>query len=72
MMTEEYFLDKLANVIDAESGLNLTTILANIEEWDSLSVVSFIAMANMEAGKKLQATEIQDAKTVADLYELVK
>lgn len=71
-MTEQVFLEKLAYTLDAEGELSLDMVLDDLEEWDSLSVVSFIAMANTECGKVLQATDVQEARTVADLYAMVK
>ena len=44
----------------------------DIEEWDSLSLVSYIAMANSSYGKKINASEVRKAVTVQDLYDLVK
>ena len=63
----------LEDIMEKESGdLKETTILENIEEWDSLSVVSFIAMAKAVCGKTVERQAIVNAKTVADLFELVK
>ena len=70
-MTEQVFLKKLAYTLDTEEELSLEMVLDGIEEWDSLSVVSFIAMANTECGKVLQAADVQKAKTIAELYAMV-
>ena len=67
------FLNKLQEeVLDTESEINMDTKLGEIEEWDSLSVVSFIAMSKAACGKTVERQAIVDAKTVADLFELVK
>ena len=47
-------------------------VLGDIEEWDSLSVVSFIAMAKAVCGKMVERQSIVNAKTVSDLFKLVK
>ena len=52
----EKFIEKMVDVLDSEEEITAETILSDLEEWDSLSVVSFMAMA----------------KTLKDLYELVK
>lgn len=68
----EQFIEKMIDVMDIEEEITVDTVLANLEEWDSLSVVSFMAMANTAYGKKVAASDVKMAKTVADLYELVK
>ncbi|AIF53721.1 hypothetical protein [Pelosinus sp. UFO1] len=65
------FLEVLAEVLDTEAQFTMDTVLKTIEEWDSLSVVSFAAMADIEYGKKLVASDIKKAQTVKDLYNLV-
>ena len=58
-MTEELFLEKMADILDAE-------------DWDSLSVVSYIAMANTSCGKKVNVKDVREAETIQDLYNLLK
>ena len=44
-MSEQTFLTKMQEeVLDTEMEISMDTLLGDIEEWDSLSVVSFIAM----------------------------
>lgn len=68
----EQFIEKIIDVMDIEEEITADTILEDLEEWDSLSLVSFMAMANAAYGKKVVAADVKMAKTVADLYELVK
>lgn len=63
-MTENAFIEKMVDLMD--------TKLMDIEEWDSLSFVSFIAFANAQAGKKLTPDMVRSAKTVSDLYHLIE
>lgn len=67
----EKFLKSLLEILDSEAEITLDTYLADIEEWDSLSVVSFAAMADIKYGKKLTATNIKKAQTVKDLFALI-
>lgn len=48
------------------------TNFRNLDEWDSLIAMSFIAMADAEYGVKVTGDEIKKADTIGDLYELVK
>ena len=68
---ENKFIEKMVDILDSEEEITMDSVLANIEEWDSLSIVSFLAMANTVFGKKIQAIDVRNAKTVNDLFELV-
>lgn len=71
-MTEKQFLEKMMDLLDTEEEVTLDTVLADIEEWDSISLVGFLAFANNHSNSKITAAEVRDAKTINDLYELVK
>ena len=71
-MTEESFLEQLTDTLDTEEELGMALALKDLEEWDSLSVVSFIAMANASYGRQVTAEQVRKAGTVSDLYDLVK
>ena len=62
----------MIDILDCEQEITMETVLADLEEWDSLSLVSFMAMANAAYGKKVILADVKMAKTVEDLYELVK
>lgn len=42
-----------------------------IEEWDSLAIVSFLSEVDTNFEQVLSPTDVKDAKTVADLVALV-
>lgn len=67
----EKFINCMKVVLDTNREINMDSTLADIEEWDSLAMVSFSAMANIEFGVTLQASIIKEAKTIRDLYNLV-
>ena len=72
-MNEQELLTKLKeDILDTEQTISMDTVLQDIEEWDSLSFVSLIAMVKVATGKKLDHKAIQAAETVQDLYNLVK
>ena len=72
-MTKEQFLSKMQEeVLDIEDEITMDSKLEEIEEWDSLAFVSFIAMANTAAGKKVDRTAVQNAVAVGDLYALLQ
>ena len=72
-MTEIEFLNEMNNLLDSDEDVTLESLLDDIEEWDSLSYVSFLAMATTKWGlKDLKRSDVKSAKTVGDLYSLVK
>tara|TARA_R110001592_G_scaffold85363_1_gene252212 strand:+ start:16617 stop:16838 length:222 start_codon:yes stop_codon:yes gene_type:complete len=60
---------ELAEVDEAQ--VSAETVLEELEAWDSLAVVSFMAMVDESHGIKIQARAISAAKTVNDLLVLV-
>lgn len=70
-MTAEKFLDKLAELMDTDAKLDLSTNLADVEDWDSLSMVSFFSFCNTTLKRHVTPDEIKSAKTVADLFKLI-
>ena len=72
-MNEQEFLTKMKeDILDTKDKLTMDTALAELEDWDSLAIVDFIAMVNSACGKKVKRTDVIDAKTFADLYALFK
>ena len=72
-MTKEQFLVKMQEeVLDTDQEITMESTLEELDEWDSLAFVSYIAMANTAAGKKVDRTAVQVAVTVGDLYALLQ
>lgn len=62
----EQFDDTDASVFTAE------TEFKNLDEWSSLIALSVIAMADEEYDVTLKGDDIVNARTIEDLYNLVK
>lgn len=68
-MSEEKIIEMLEDIMEVDEGtLKMDTILADIEEWDSLSKLSLMALAKKEFSKTLSAENIREMETVADIY----
>ncbi len=75
MMTIERTAFYLAidELLEIPSGsINSATQLAELEAWDSLAVISFIAMADKRYGVSLPAKAIAACRSVDDLAALVE
>ena len=70
-MTAENFITRLTELMDTDFALTLSTKLSDVEDWDSLSMVSFFSFCNTTLAKKVSPDEIKSAQTVEDLFKLV-
>lgn len=71
MITEEIFLKDVREMLSIEDGLTLDTDLMDVENWDSFSMMSFIAMAGEKYNIELQPFSIAGAIYIEDLYNEV-
>ncbi len=66
-------LEMLEDIMDLDEGtLETTTVLEDLEEWDSLSALSLMAEAKKNYGKKLSADEINSFVTVQDIIDYLQ
>lgn len=68
-MTE--FLEKIAECLD-RSSVTETDVIVEFPEWDSLSVLSVIAMLDSSYGVNVHAGDLRDVRTATDLWNLVQ
>ena len=68
-MTKEEFLDLLAETIDTEEELNEKINLDEIDEYDSIAVLSLMSMYD-EMGVKVTPNDFKGLENVADLIKL--
>ena len=64
------FLDEMAEILE-EDQVGADDELDSFESWDSLAVLSVLAMADSDFGVTLTAEDANGAKTVGDLYTLI-
>lgn len=67
----EKFIERIAEMLDTDRIIDQNTLLSDIEEWDSLSVISFLAMVDIKYQKVLSEDDVIKAKSIQDLYNLV-
>ncbi len=70
-MSKEEFLEQMLDVLNREDEIHFEDQLEDIEEWDSLGYVAFLAMATEFTDKTIKASEVRGAQTVEDLYNLI-
>lgn len=70
-MTHQQFLEQLGEVLETEAPLTGTEVLKELETWDSLAAMSFIALADSGCGVSVVPKDISGCITVNDLLVLV-
>ena len=71
-MKVDEFLTTLKDMMDTEADLTLETKLSEVEEWDSLSLVTFLSYCNAKLNRPVEPEELKSAQTVNDLYKLLE
>ncbi len=66
----EGFYEKIAEILEVDA-VNASDVLADFEEWDSLSVLSAIAMIGADYGVNLTAADLRGVATAQALRDLV-
>ncbi len=62
-MTKDTFMEQMELVLDG-AKFDFDTKLEDIEEWDSIAVVSLMSLLHVSAG------EIKKAETIAELFAI--
>ncbi len=70
-MDKPAFFAAVAEILEADpAGLTGDEAIASVGNWDSLSVISFIAMVDSDLGQIVDGEKLKHAKTLNDLAEL--
>lgn len=67
------FLQNFADMLDDTDAALIaeSTIFRDLDEWDSLTALSLIAMVDDEYSVKLTGDDIKSSVTIQDLFEKV-
>lgn len=70
-MTDEQFLQDLAELLEIENELTPESDLREIEEYDSLAIMGLVAYADQHFGRKLRGADFTSVTTVKSLMDLL-
>jgi len=73
-MKKKEFIDELKDALEIEDEdleITLETNLKDLEEYDSLSVLSIIAMIDKNFGKQISSADFAKVTTVSSLMDLI-
>lgn len=66
-MEKTEFLEKMQDVLQMEDELTFETVLNDLEEWDSLSMMATTAFLDKNFNLKLTFNDFKNFKTVEDI-----
>ncbi|MGH9559065.1 MAG: acyl carrier protein [Bryobacteraceae bacterium] len=70
-MNREQFLRQFEELLEQPSGtLTGAEKLEEVEGWDSVALVSFLALADEHFGRRLAPRDVGKCETVDELYRL--
>lgn len=71
-MDKKEKLELLEEVLDVDcDSIDETTVLADLEEWDSVAILSLIIMFEEKFDKKVSAQDAKAYNTVNDILEMM-
>jgi len=71
-MTIEKFLEDFQDILQRDEPVAMSSLLRDMEEWDSLAVMSCIAYLDKKFGIKTVFGSYKELQTVADIVALTK
>ena len=66
-MSKEDFLVKMQDVLQTDAELKMDTVLGDLDEWDSLSMMATMAFLDKDFGVKLKIAEIKTFASIGDI-----
>ena len=66
-MIESEFLKEFQDVLQTEENISMQTVLADLDEWDSLAVMSTMAFLESSFNVKTSMADYKNIITVADI-----
>lgn len=69
-MNKEEFLEAMTDVLQTEDEITMDTVLEDLEEWDSLSIMATMAFLDKNFGVKTSMKDYQNMKTISDIAKI--
>jgi len=66
-MNREQFLEEMVEVLQTEEEITMETVLEDLEEWDSLSIMSTMAFLDKNFGVKTSMADYKAMTTIEDI-----
>lgn len=71
---ENQFLNNFIDILDDEPNFNLelNSKFRDLDEWDSLTALSLIAMLDSEYNITINGDQLKNLETLGDIFNLIK
>lgn len=71
---EKKFIENFKNILDEEPSIKLesNSKFRDLDEWDSLTALSLIAMLDEEYNVSVSGDQIKDMETIQDILNFIK
>ncbi len=66
-MTSEEFLNEMQDVLQTEDNLTMDTVLSDLTEWDSLSIMATMAFLDKNFNVKTTMKDYKNMETIGDI-----
>lgn len=66
-MSIDEFLNEMVEVLQTEEKITLNTVLSNLAEWDSLSIMATMAFLKKNFNVKVTMQDLNEMKTIGDI-----
>ena len=66
-MTKDEFLVQMQDVLQTDAELKQETVLADLDEWDSLSMMATMAFLDNNFGVKVKIVDLKTLATIGDI-----
>lgn len=70
-MTKQDLCNEIAEIMEVDDTITETTDLTQYEEFDSLAIMSLVALINSKFGKRIPGTQLKEIKTPEELIHLI-
>ena len=66
-MTKEEFMEQMQDVLQTDAELTADTVLADLDEWDSLSIMATMAFLDKNFGVRIKLADFREIKTLGEV-----
>lgn len=66
-MTKEEFIEQMQDVLQTDAELTMETVLVDLDEWDSLSMMATMAFLDKNFGVKTSIKDYRMMATIGDI-----
>ena len=66
-MTKDEFIVQMQDVLQTDAELKMETVLDELDEWDSLSMMATMAFLDKNFGVKVKIADLKTLATIGDI-----